>query len=108
MGFDGNEDHSINLERAATLTANYRKDADTNAFLGGYISRKALMNILEQDVCVGIRIYNAKSDAGDPTFVLVGVDSEGEDLTGGEIAQFVAGCPPICPKSSQLAGTSEE
>jgi hypothetical protein len=108
MGFDGNEDHSIDLKKAVTLTANYRRDADTSAFLGGYISRKAVMNILEQDDCVGIRIYNAKSGAGDLTFVLVGVDSEGEDLTGGEIAQFVAGCPPICPESSQLAGTSEE
>ena len=74
--------------------------------MGGYFSKKALMNILGQENCVGIRIYNGKSASGDPSFVLVGVDPEGEDITGGELAEYALGCPPFCPKSSELAGSA--
>lgn len=103
--FTGDEDHSINLEEAAKLTANYRESAGAESFLGGYFSKNAILNILNQQSCVGLRIYNAKTDAGEPTFVLVGVNSSGDDLTGGELAEFVSGCPPYCPVASELTGT---
>jgi hypothetical protein len=105
MVFTGNEDHSISLEEAARLTKNYRESPGAGAFLGGYVSKSAILNILNQESCTGIRIYNAKTGAEDLTFVLVGVNSEGEDLAGGELAEFVSQCPPYCPVSSELAGT---
>ena len=105
MPYTGNEDHSIGLEDAAKLTENYRNVAGSGAFLGGYFSKAALLKILEQQGCTGLRIYNAKTDSGEPNFVLTGVDSVGEDMTDGELAEEVLGCPPFCPKSSELSGT---
>lgn len=105
MAFTGDEDHSINLEEAAKLTANYRESPGAESFLGGYFSKNAILNILNQQSCVGLRIYNAKTYAGKPTFVLVGVNSSGDDLTGGELAEFVSACPPYCPVASELTGT---
>lgn len=106
MALHGNENHSISLEDAARLTANYRDEAGEGAFLGGYFDKSALNKILTQEDCVGIRIYNARSDSDNPTFVLVGVNSEGEDLTGGELSEYANACPPFCPKASELTGTA--
>ena len=105
MAFTGDEDHSINLKDAAKLTANYRESAGAESFLGGYFSKNAILNILNQQSCVGLRIYNATSDTGEPTFVLVGVNSNGDDLTDGGLAEFVSACPPYCPVASELTGT---
>lgn len=108
MNFDGNEDHHISLQEAAMLTMKYRESANDEEakFLGGYFGKQTISRILNQDDCVGIRIYNAKSENGQRNFVLVGVDAEGEDLAGGELAEFVLGCPPFCPNASELAGTA--
>lgn len=105
MPFTGSEDHSIALQDAVELTKNYRESVGKGSFLGGYVSRNAALLILNQVGCTGIRIYNAKDNSGNLTFVLVGVNSEGEDLTGGELAEFVSQCPPYCPEASQLAGS---
>ncbi len=106
MPFTGNEDHSIDLRDAARMTANYRSAAGKEAFLGAYFGRDALLAILEQEGCTGIRIYNARSDAGESNFVLVGVKSDGEDMTSGPLAEFGTGCPPFCPTESALNGTA--
>lgn len=106
MPFTGNEEHSISLEEAAKMTERYRSGAGAAAFLGGYFGRDALLAILGQEGCTGIRIYNARNDAGESNFVLVGVDSEGEDMTDGPLAELSIGCPPFCPTASELAGTA--
>ncbi len=105
VAFTGDEDHSISLEEAAELTKNYRVSAGAGAFLGGYVGKSAVLEILNQGSCRGLRIYNATSDTGEPTFVLVGVNSSGDDLTGGVLAEFVSACPPYCPAASELTGT---
>lgn len=104
MSFTGNEDHSINLNDAAALTARYREE-EGDEFLGGYFSKAAINKILEQDGCVGIRIYNGLSASDKRNFVLVGVNANGDDLTGGELAEFSIDCPSNCPANSVLAGT---
>ena len=106
MPFTGNEDHSISLKDAAKMTENYRTTAGAGAFLGGYFGKIALQAILNQQGCTGIRIYNARNDAGEPNFVLVGVKSDGEDLTDGSLAEYSMGCPPFCPTASALNGTA--
>jgi len=106
MPFTGNEDHTISLEDAAEMTERYRVSAGAAAFLGGYFSKKALNKILGQSSCVGIRIYNGTNETGDRNFVLVGVKADGEDMTGGELAEYATGCPPFCPVSSELTGTA--
>jgi hypothetical protein len=106
MPFTGNEDHSISLKDAAKMTENYRTAVESGGLLGGYFGRDALQAILDQQGCTGIRIYNARNDAGEENFVLVGVNSEGEDMTDGPLAEYTLGCPPFCPTASQLTGTA--
>jgi hypothetical protein len=101
MGFTGEEGHSISLEKAAEFTANYREEYGTD-FLGGYFSKNSISKIFEDENCVGIRIYNAVDDNGKLNYVVVGVDSEGKDLTGGVINEHAIGCPPNCDQSSAL------
>lgn len=106
MPFTGNENHAMSLEEAAKLTKKYRDSVSTGTMLGGFFGKAALLGILNQTGCVGMRIYNALLNDGTPTYVLVGVDSPGEDMEDGEIAEIVIICPPICPKESSLAGTA--
>jgi hypothetical protein len=105
MAFTGNEGHDINLNDAIRFTATYR-ETKGDEFLGGFFGKEAIKNILNQQGCAGIRIYNAIDDNNKRTYVLVGVTSDNVDMTGGELAEFLIGCPPHCPDGSPLAGTS--
>lgn len=105
MPFTGNENHEISLEKAAKLTANYRESVSAGTMLGGFFGKTAISNILNQDGCAGMRIYNAKFEDGKSTYVLVGVNTAGDDLEDGELAEIVLPCPPYCPESSALTGT---
>jgi len=105
MAFTGNEDHSINLADAIEFTKNYRDSVNEGDFLGGYFGKSAISEILNQDDCVGIRIYNAIDGDEKYTYVVVGVTADNKDLTDGDLAEYVVGCPPRCPKDSSLAGT---
>ena len=102
MAFTGNEKHSISLEDASKLTENYRKTAGTGAVLGGYFSKTVLNKMLTQEGCIGIRYYYGRTDGDKPTLVLVGVDSDGNDITGGDLAEYSVDCPPYCPKENEL------
>lgn len=104
MEFTGHEDHSISLNDAAKLTENYRNSQGTG-FKGGYFSMEGIKKILDQEDCVGIRIYNAQTEQGERQFVLVGVKSNCEDLYDGELAEYTYICPPYCAQSSPLNGT---
>lgn len=105
MAFTGKEDHSITLVKANQFTATYREEEGEDAFLGGYLSKDAISHMLDQENCVGIRIYNAIDDEGKRTYVVVGVTAAEKDMTGGELAEYVVTCPPQCPEDSSLAGT---
>jgi hypothetical protein len=106
MPFSEDENHYISLMDAVKMTRDYRSTAGSGAFLGGFFGKDSLTKILDQQGCTGIRIYNAINAKGEPTFVLVGAKSDGEDITDGELAEFIVGCPPFCPKASELAGTA--
>ena len=100
--FTGHENHSISLSDATTLTRNFRATAPSNAVLCEFFGRDAVLGILNQTSAVGLRIYYGKKDDGTPVLVLVGVTAEGQDLTGGPLAEIGYPCPPICPGGSVL------
>jgi len=102
MSFTGNEDHSISLSKAAEFTANYRQSAGQGAIIAGYFGETTLKNILNQDGCVGIRFYYGLDNNGDPKMVLVGADTDENDLIDGIIAEKSYPCPPYCSKQNQL------
>jgi hypothetical protein len=99
-------DHKISLDEAVRLVT-ARRDADAGdrtAELPFAFHRLGLDAVLAQTGCVGIRAYPAQNDDGSHTWVLVGVDGEGNDMTVGTLLEDMFVCPPFCPVGG-LAGT---
>jgi hypothetical protein len=98
-------DHKISLDEAVRLVT-ARRDADAgdpNAERPFAFHRLGLDAVLAQSGCVGIRAYPAQHDDRSHTWVLVGVDKEGSDMTGGALLQDPLICPPFC-SDGVLAG----
>lgn len=95
MSFTGNENHSISLEAASELTKNYR-DHYPNAIKGFYFSKSAILEILNQPNCVGIRIYYGEDNSTPavPCMVISGVKSNEDDIYNGTLAEFGMPNPP--------------
>ncbi len=85
--FTGDENHVITLEEGVEMARNYRKTAGKDAVKGGYFGRDILQAILAQKGCVGIRLYHGTHTSGKPTFVLSGVETNGNDLYQGVLGQ---------------------
>ena len=96
MTFTGNEEHTITLEEANELIGSYQGSEGAEDVLGGYFGKTFLQSVLNQEGCVGIRIYNGRKEDGKLEFVIVGVDSDGEDLKDGKIGNRSFSCPPYC------------
>ena len=92
----GLENHSISLSDAARLTKNFRGSVPPGSVLGEYFGGNAIQSLLKQYGCIGIRIYYAKKDDGNPTLVIVGVNKSGNDMTNELIIDHGFPCPPIC------------
>ena len=101
--FDGSEGKEIPATQAAEWTANYQA-ANPKEICAYYIGCDLINDILKQDGCVGIRMYNALTDDTPPQqqLVIVGVKSDGTDMTDGIIADDCLTCPPVCDTTSIL------
>lgn len=95
--------NEITLAEANTMPHAYQNDS---LFSGQTISAKipnaAYLDIINQTGCVEVRTYFAKNAAGDLTLVIVGVDSNGNDMTAGKIMNNFECCPQSCPQNSPL------
>lgn len=100
--YDGKEDHSITLPEAAEMVRNFQEQAEPNAVIGGYFGEEAILNILNQEGAIGMRYYYAQDNEGMPHIVVVGVDSEGNDMMEGLLAERVAACPPFCGETNEF------
>ena len=79
------------------MCRNHRKDEKGGGqFRAGAFARGIIDEIMAQPGCEGIRIYMAKTNTGDTTLVAVGTDIDGNDLSGGTVANTVFPCPPFC------------
>ncbi len=99
--FTGQEDHSISLHDAAVLTARYRA-SHPGGVKGLYYSKAAILDILNQTDCVGIRIYLGEDTNGETNLVLTGVKANQDDLYNGVLAEFGTKCPNVCGVSNPL------
>lgn len=100
----GNEKHDITLKDAAAITKKFQSTAGKNSVRAGLFGREILDRILAQRGVVGLRIYNATIANGKSTFVVVGVDSTGNDLKAGILGDEIIPCPPNCGVANELNG----
>lgn len=103
MTLDNNTGSEITLEEAKDYTHAFQED-NPGAIKSFYVGAKKLKLILDQEECVGVRIYNGydTDQNNKPNLVLVGVDKMGEDMTDGIILDKLETCPSLCPGSSTL------
>ncbi|MCD6163317.1 MAG: hypothetical protein J7K40_13030 [candidate division Zixibacteria bacterium] len=112
MDFNENTDHKISLAEAAKLTKQFQRiamnedinnsDLHYKSIVAHSFRKTTLISILNQAGCIGIRIYYGLHDDGRPELVLIGIDSQGDDITDGEIAQHSVLCPPFCSSQNEL------
>ncbi len=102
MEFSKSLGEAISLEQAMTYVkahcARFPKGVKAFAFGAEHVQ-----DVLNQEGCVGIRIYNGYNEEEDcPNIVVVGVDAEGKDMTGGKIFDRGIRCPDMCDITSPL------
>lgn len=103
MKITGNEGGPIDRAQAKRWTANYRASGrgKTNSHLFG---AETVRKLLEQEGCVGMRIYYALDDNGEQQLLLIATDSEGSDLNESEVLDLSHPCPPECSVGNELDG----
>lgn len=110
-------DHSISLDQASTMTSSYRKGKDA-ILLSGYqgknllpicetFGRAAFDTLLGQTDCTSIRIYFGMDTDLKIHSIIVGVNSNNEDMIPSEsndlqIMEVGIRCPDDCPPKSDL------
>ena len=104
MSFTGNEGDYITLTQASAYTAAYRA-ANPGATKGHFLGATKLKALLNQSGCVGLRSYYAiNTSTGEKQLVVVGVDSNENDIVGGSalILDKSLLCPPNCGVANGL------
>lgn len=101
--FTGSEDHAISFNSAGELTKRYRAN-NPDEIKGEYFSKKAINQLLNQTNCVGIRIYFGNDTSNNLNLVIVGVNSEEDDLVGATnlCMEFGIPCPDNCSTDNML------
>jgi hypothetical protein len=96
MAFTGNEEHTISFEEAKELKDNYQESMSPTDIKAFYYGKTFLLSVLNQEGCVGIRVYNGRKEDGKLEPVIVGVNTDGNDLTEGIMGNRSFPCPPHC------------
>lgn len=102
MSFDGNEGKKVTLQEAAEWTANYRKSVQSGETIAHFIGKNKLIELLEQENCLGVRIYYGLDENGEKNLVFVGADEDENDLVNGVILEYTIKCPPTCSVKNPL------
>lgn len=102
MAFDGNEGEVVQLTDAADWTASHRATMGTGDLKGQFYGKNKIMQILNQNDCVGIRIYHGIDSNGTKIMILVGAKANEDDIDSGVIVEQGSPCPPRCGSKNSL------
>ena len=100
MAFDGTEGGAITLGEGAALTKEYRL-RNPAAIKARFFGKDILNQILDQEGCMGIRIYFGQDEDGNKQLVLVGGDSDENDMLDLVVDTSVP-CPNLCSSPNAL------
>ena len=102
MAIDRNTGEVITLNEAVNYAHSFQ-ERQPEAIKSFFVGTNKLNRIIEQEGCIGVRIYNGYDPVTNKeNRVLVGVDASGEDISNGIIVEYLNPCPTDCPKSSPL------
>ena len=102
MAFNGDEGSVVTLAEASGWTANYRRTIPTGEIISQFVGRNKIMEILNQDDCMGVRIYYGIGDDGKKNLILVGAEADENDMVDGIIVERLFPCPPLCSGRNSL------
>ena len=102
MAFNGKEGTKVTLSEASGWTAAYRSTIDEGDRIAHFFGKNLINSILDQDGCMGIRIYHGIDESDEKVLVLVGADADEDDMTTGVIVEKSFPCPPRCSSSNDL------
>ncbi|HLA55576.1 MAG TPA: hypothetical protein VK623_05730 [Flavobacterium sp.] len=95
MPLDRNTGGTITVEEAQALVRSFSKKFP-NEIKALYIGSENVQTLIDQDDCMGVRIYNGYDDKeGRINLFMVGVDSNGNDMID-IIMDRMSPCPPNC------------
>jgi len=80
MALDVNEDHKITRQEAQDFIDNFAGNVGGSEIRGGFFNKNPLIELLNQNGCIGLRYYYGTNSAGDPVLVLFGVDEQEHDI----------------------------
>lgn len=100
MAFNGTEGGEITLQQGAEMTSRYRAE-NPDTTIAHFFGKDILRKLLDQDNSMGIRMYYGIDEDGAKQLVLVGVDSDGNDLTE-LVADLSFPCPNACSDRNPL------
>ncbi len=100
MAFNGTEGAEITLSSASAMTKEYRIN-NPDEIIAHFFGKDIIHKILEQEGCVGIRFYYGIDEDGQKQLVMVGADSEENDLTD-LVADVSFPCPDACSTPNPL------
>lgn len=87
----------IKLEEAVVITHAFQNsEIGKDQTISAIFEKEILTQILNQEGCEGIRLYNALKDGDKITYVLIGYDKDKNDMTDGYIADLFSTCPKNC------------
>lgn len=98
-----NNNHEITLPKAITMTHAYQNSPQfAGQTRAGLITASAVQDLLNQPGCAGMRIYFALDSNNNLTTILVGTDSQENDMTNGIILDRLLYCPVHCSANTPL------
>jgi hypothetical protein len=104
MAFTTNDGEYITLQDAISWTANYRNSSGYTGVKAQFYGKTKLSGLIQQQGCVGIRIYYAIDSNNAPVLVLIGTDANGNDIESSMILERGSVCPPNCGGGGSLQG----
>lgn len=104
MSFNGTEGSFVTLREASGWTANYRATISSGEIIAHFFGTEKIKAILNQEDCVGIRIYYGIDENRKKNLILVGVRTDENDMVDGVILEKAYPCPPRCSSLNDLNG----
>lgn len=84
------------------MTKNYRDSVSSGATIAHFFGKTAIQDILDQEDCVGIRLYYGLDADGVKQIIAVGVLANENDMYTGLLAERTKRCPQDCSAANPL------